>query len=80
MKQIVKNKNKHNKALASEEFNPNLSDFYLGRYGALLERLKLSIPTNYRFLFENEINAVNQLSVEKTDEIEHLKYLATLNV
>ena len=80
MGRIVKHNNKHNRALASEKFNPNLSVFYRGRYEALLERLRSSIPTNYRFLFENEIEAVNQLSVEKSEEIEHLKYLATLNV
>lgn len=80
MKQIVKYNNRHNRALASEEFNPNLSDFYRGRYFALLGRLKMSIPTNFRFLLENEIDAVNQLSVEKPDMLEYLKYLATLNV
>ena len=80
MKQIVKYNNRHNRALASEEFNPNLSDFYRGRYFALLGRLKMSIPTNFRFLLENEIDAVNQLSVEKPDMLDYLKYLATLNV
>lgn len=80
MKQIVKYNNKHNRELASEKFIPTLSDFYRIRYEALLERLRLSIPTNYIFLFENEIASVNQLPVDPSGEIEHLKYLATLNV
>lgn len=76
----MKKINKHNKALASEEFIPVLSDFYQNRYDALLERLRSSIPTNYIYLFDNEITTVHQLSVEKAEEVEHLKYLAVLNV
>ena len=76
----MKKNNNQNRALASEEFNPNLSEFYRTRFDALLEQLKASIPTNYRFLFQKEIDSVNQLSVEKLEEVEHLKYLATLNV
>ena len=80
MKQIVKKTNKHNKELASEKFIPVLSDFYRNRYDALLECLKISIPTNYIFLLENELSSANQLTIEPAEEVEHLKYLATLNV
>ncbi len=76
----MKKINKHNIELASEEFIPDLSDIYSSRYRALLERLQSSIPTNYIALFENEISSANQLSVDKSEEIELLKYLATLNV
>jgi len=77
---IVKKTKKNNRALASEEFIPNLSDCYRVRYEALLARLKKSIPTNYIYLFEEEIASIKQLSVESSEEIDQLKYLATLNV
>lgn len=76
----MKNTNIHNKALASEKFTPTLSCFYKERYDALLDRLRLSMPTNYLFLFEKEIASMDQLSVESSEEVEHIKYLATLNV
>ena len=76
----MKKDKKHNSELASEEFSPCLSTFYQGMYSSLLERLKQSIPTNYIFVLEKEITEVSEMSSVDNEELETLKYLATLNV
>lgn len=76
----MKKINKHNNALASEEFVPSLSIFYQNRYTSLLESLKSSLPTNYIFVLERELATVSEIDLEDTEDIEYLKYLATINV
>jgi len=76
----VKKINKHSNELASEEFVPSLSEFYKTRYNSLLESLRTSIPTNYLYILEQEMSSVSLICTETQEDIEYLKYLATLNV
>ena len=76
----MKKVNKHNNELASEEFVPSLSDLYQKRYSSLLESLKSSLPTNYIYVLEKEMASVSESDMESIEDVEYLKYLATINV
>ena len=76
----MKKKNNYNSELASEVFSPVLSDCFQDRYSSLLDCLRNSIPTNYIYIIEKEISASSESSCGDVDDLESLKYLATLNV
>lgn len=76
----MKSNKKHNKELASEEFVPSLSDFYQDQYLILLDSLRMSLPTNYIYIIEKEIESQSEGRSNDSDDIEFLKYLATLNI
>ncbi len=77
---IVKKVHKHYYELASEKFIPALSGIYQCRYDGLLNNFSRSLPTNYVYLIEKEISAVAEINHGSNEDIEHLKYLATINV
>ena len=64
--------------LAAEHFAPNLAEPYQERYNNLLRTLSTSLPVNRVEIIRNELTIVSMLEFD--NEIEFLKYKASLNV
>ncbi len=67
------------KEIASEAFLPSLSDEYMELFRELLDRLANALPLNRNQIIENAIQAASE-NADLKDEIENLKYIATLRV
>ncbi len=67
------------KEIASEAFLPSLSHEYMELFRALLEHLARALPLDRNQIIENAIQAALE-NAELEDEIEKLKYIATLHV
>ena len=67
------------KEIASEAFLPSLSDEYMELFRELLDHLANTLPLNRNQIIENAIRAASE-KADLKDEIENLKYIATLHV
>ena len=67
------------KEIASEAFLPSLSHEYMELFRALLEHLARALPLDRNQIIENAIQAALE-NADLEDEIEKLKYIATLHV
>lgn len=73
---MVAAKDSNIKTIASEAFNPVLSDKYMKQYLNLVNRLASTLPIYITGILNKEISSV----VEDDNTIEKLKYLAVLRV
>lgn len=66
------------KTLATEAFSPNINEYYMERFHRLINQLRETTTINRTELIGNEIALAS--AEEQKDELELLKYLATLRV
>lgn len=77
---LLKSKKESNKALAVEDYAPDLSPVYMERFRKLVTKLDKSLSINRIELIEHEINELNLGSLCENASIDELKYAASLNV
>lgn len=76
----MKSKAKKDSTIAVEEYTPNLSPEYILSFKRLVIKLGQSLPTNRKQIIDAEINQLEIDSIGDCENIELLKYAASLNI
>lgn len=76
----MKSKAKKDSTVAVEKYTPDLSPKYLNRFKNLVTKLGQSLPINRNQIIDAEIKKLEIVTIGECEDIELLKYAASLNV
>ena len=76
----MKSKAKKDSTIAVEEYTPALSPEYMNKFKMTVMKLGQSLPINRNQIIDTEIKQLEIDSINECDNIELLKYAASLNV
>lgn len=77
---LLKSKKAKDSTIAVEDYIPELSPEYMEQFKRLVRKLGKSLPINRNEIIESEINGLEIVSIGDCDNIDILKYAASLNI